>query len=339
MQQDVIKEMVEQNQKFPEIQNALIVKFGEQALGKSSIYEYIKRAKLGLPMVQESHNSGTKIDEQLLITIQQEVQKSQFFSVRSLAHKLNCCPNLVYRYLTDELHLVFKKTKWIPHSLNFSQKKNRKEMSLELFHILKKARHNAYANIITGDQSWFTYNYAPEGAWVLEDDKAPVFEKSRICLEKMMITVIWGVYGTYIIDDLPEGEHYTSTYFVEHILKPLEEQKGKIWRTRSKPKIWLHLDNCRVHNSQYTQKEMEKSRFERTPHPPYSPDIAPSDFFLFGYVKRKLIGHSFQTREALYQAIKSIIDGIRYSKRWEVFDAWATRCKWVYDHDGEYFQK
>jgi hypothetical protein len=27
------------------------------------------------------------------------------------------------------------------------------------------------------------------------------------------------------------------------------------------------------------------------PHPLYSPDLAPSDLFLFGYVKRKLMGH------------------------------------------------
>ena len=53
-------------------------------------------------------------------------------------------------------------------------------------------------------------------------------------------------------------------------------------------KIWLHLDNCKVHNSKKTSEAIEQFGFKRAPHPPYSPDIAPSDFFLFGYTKTKL---------------------------------------------------
>ena len=212
-------------------------------------------------------------------------------------------------------------------------------MSFELFQVLERSRGYGYRNIITGDQSWFIYNYAPEGAWVLEDEEPPVFEKSQIFIEKMMITVIWGVYGTYIIDDLPEGEHYNSAYFIEHILRPLEEQKDQIWPTRGEHKIWLHLDNCKVHNSKATQKEIELSTFQRAPHPPYSPDLAPSDFYLFGTIKGKLRGQSFQTREALYEAINEKINEISPSERMRVFDEWKERCQWVYEHKGLYFQK
>ena len=55
-------------------------------------------------------------------------------------------------------------------------------------------------------------------------------------------------------------------------------------------KIWLHLDNSRVHNSKVTLSITEKYGFKRAPHPAYSPDIAPSDSFLFGYIKGKLKG-------------------------------------------------
>ena len=44
-------------------------------------------------------------------------------------------------------------------------------MSFELFQVLTNCKHYGYRNIITGDQSWFIYNYAPEGAWVLEDEE------------------------------------------------------------------------------------------------------------------------------------------------------------------------
>jgi hypothetical protein len=35
------------------------------------------------------------------------------------------------------------------------------------------------------------------------------------------------------------------------------------------------------------------------PHPPYSPDLAPSDFFLFPKLKMKLKGRGFQTVEEI----------------------------------------
>jgi len=97
------------------------------------------------------------------------------------------------------------------------EKKKRKEMSFELFQVLTNCKHYGYRNIITGDQSWFIYNYAPEGAWVLEDEENPIFERSQLLIEKMMITVIWGVWGVYIVDQLPEGTHFNSEYFVEYI--------------------------------------------------------------------------------------------------------------------------
>ena len=99
------------------------------------------------------------------------------------------------------------------------------------------------------------------------------------------------------------------------------------------------MDNCRVHNSKFTQKEIEKSDFKRTPHPAYSPDIAPSDFFLFGYVKGQLTGHSFKERNELYGAIFSIIQNIPIEMKMAVFDEWAQRCEWVFSHEGLYFQK
>ena len=53
---------------------------------------------------------------------------------------------------------------------------------------------------------------------------------------------------------------------------------------------------------------MNISVFKRAPHPSYSPDLVPSEFFLFGYHKEKLNGHLFETREQLYEAIRTFID-------------------------------
>ena len=114
---------------------------------------------------------------------------------------------------------------------------------------------------------------------------------------------------------------------------------GFISEKQTKRKIWLHLDNCRVHNSVESQKRTKEAGFKRTPHPPYSPDIAPSDFFLFGYTKQKLKGHRFTDPDDLFEKIHEIIYKISKEKRKEVFDAWIKRCEYVISHGGEYYHE
>jgi hypothetical protein len=46
------------------------------------------------------------------------------------------------------------------------------------------------------------------------------------------------------------------------------------------------------------------------PHPPYSPDLAPSDFYLFGYVKRCFVGVPFEDGDQLLAAVEGVLEGI-----------------------------
>jgi hypothetical protein len=46
------------------------------------------------------------------------------------------------------------------------------------------------------------------------------------------------------------------------------------------------------------------------PHPPYSPDLASSDFDLFGYVKRYTTGLSFENADQLLAAVEGVLEGI-----------------------------
>ena len=97
--------------------------FGLHAYKRSTIYKYIQEVKLECFEPEESSYNGERIDEQLLTRIQQEIGQDKYFSVRSLAQKLNVNPHIIHRYLTQELHYVYKHSKWVPHSFNSSQKK------------------------------------------------------------------------------------------------------------------------------------------------------------------------------------------------------------------------
>jgi transposase len=46
-------------------------------------------------------------------------------------------------------------------------------------------------------------------------------------------------------------------------------------------------------------------------HPPYSPDLAPSDYHLFGPLKDYLRSHHYETDEAVQEAVRSWLRGAR----------------------------
>ena len=132
---------------------------------------------------------------------------------------------------------------------------------------------------------------------------------------------------------------YNSSYFIDNILIPLSEKKAHIWNGSSKKKIWLHLDNSIVHNSKTVMPKYDHLGFKRPPHPAYSPDVTLSDFYLFGYLEEKLKGKLFTDMDDLQEALNEILCSISHQQRKAVFEHWIARCKWVVEHNSDYFHK
>jgi hypothetical protein len=73
-------------------------------------------------------------------------------------------------------------------------------------------------------------------------------------------------------------------------------------------KDWLiRMDNAHLHNSRRVQECIKVSRAERLPHPAYNPDLAPSNFFLFVYIKGKLSDYNCQSLEELLSVITEFL--------------------------------
>jgi histone-lysine N-methyltransferase SETMAR len=53
---------------------------------------------------------------------------------------------------------------------------------------------------------------------------------------------------------------------------------------------WFHWDKVPVHTAVMVKDLMAARQFKMIEHPPYSPDLAPANFFLFPKVKRELAG-------------------------------------------------
>ena len=66
--------------------------------------------------------------------------------------------------------------------------------------------------------------------------------------------------------------------------------------------LLLH-DNAPVHISAKSQAAIQQCGFQQLSHPPYSPDLAPSDYFLFRVMKKFLRGKRFPSDEEVKEAV------------------------------------
>lgn len=335
-QRETIKKLTQNGQKEEQIENFLHKEWGNHAFHTSTIYKWMERTKTSPNDLEDQTREGRPIDEQLLNVIDQTLKDEPFSTIRSIAQTVNSNPATVYRYVTEYLKRIYRHTRWVPHTLTNEQKMHRVDESIKLLRLLKQCKTLKWKQIFTGDESIFMLHYGADGAWVAEDENGPIMDGSEIQQEKVMVTIIWGVSGFLVLDMLPENESFDSSYFIEHIITPFKQSHIVQSLKKSHKRVYLHLDNSRVHNSKYSHEKIESAGIFRAPQPAYSPDISPSDYFLFGYIKGKLKGKIFKTRDELFEAIYEILNSISKEKLIEVFESWIKRCKDIINRKGNY---
>ena len=83
-----------------------------------------------------------------------------------------------------------------------------------------------------------------------------------------------------------------------------EKHRGKLSKG-----VLLQQDNARVHTCKVAMDAVEQNRYEFIPHPAYSPDLAPSDFFLFPNLKKDIHGLHFWSDEEVVMAVEEWVNG------------------------------
>ncbi|GFO48915.1 histone-lysine N-methyltransferase SETMAR [Plakobranchus ocellatus] len=74
--------------------------------------------------------------------------------------------------------------------------------------------------------------------------------------------------------------------------------------------VVLQHDNATPHSANLTQQWLQRYGWEILPHSAHSPDLAPSDFHLFGPLKRHLGGVAFETEDDLISELMNWFDNL-----------------------------
>jgi histone-lysine N-methyltransferase SETMAR len=151
-----------------------------------------------------------------------------------------------------------------------------------------------------------------------------------------MSTIIWNLTRFYIVDRLPNDTKINSAYFVTNILTPLEEAIFPQRRAPHQKRLVIHLDNCSVHTSRVSTEWLEEHGMHRMPQPPYSPDLALSDFYLFPTVKEKFERTQVADEDQFSESIQAILSDIDQEELNGVFQVWVQRIQEVSEGNGDY---
>jgi histone-lysine N-methyltransferase SETMAR len=111
--------------------------------------------------------------------------------------------------------------------------------------------------------------------------------KSKSNFKATMI-VFFDIRKIVHIDLVPEGQTMNVVYYKEVLTilrEPVRRKRPEMWKKGS----WiLHHDIAPTHNTLSVKTFLEKHKVSVLEHPPYSPDLAPCDFFLFPKIKYAL---------------------------------------------------
>jgi histone-lysine N-methyltransferase SETMAR len=296
--------------------------YGEDALCRTQVYFWINEVERGTTDLNPVASPGREPDESLTAVIAGKLDADPHFSARKLAQSLGIAVSTICRYPTEVLGMKFRHLHWVPHTLTPVQKLMRAELAQSMLQALAKHEHTNHHFPFTGDESWMFYAYDHSTRWVAYWDDIDEIERPSHFHQKTMFTVFFNGTGEYKIAILPKGQKENSAYFIESVLHPLAKIRyPQVRRTRER-RVMLHSDKAPVHNTEGVRENLASFGFRRMAHPPYSPDLAPCNFFLLSAMEQAFPGQYFATIDDLLMSVEVFLRGLSADSLQTVFHEW-----------------
>ena len=150
---------------------------------------------------------------------------------------------------------------------------------------------------------------------------------------KLLMIPFFDSTGMIYMHWVPSGQTFNKEYYVE----VLREFRKRFRRKR--PALFksgqqhFHRDNAPVPNSILVTDYLTKMGIKTVPQPPYTPDLAPYDFWLFPKVR----GCRYETIEEMKEAMTKVIDTLTQEDFHGAFQKLLEKYKCI-PAGGDYFK-
>lgn len=309
-QRSVIRFLWSEGASGAEIYRRLSAQYGNSVLPQRSVYEWIEKFKNGRTSVTHEEGAGrpsTATTDDNIERVRDMVLLDRRVTIDEVANRLQISHGSAYEIIHNRLGFHKVCARWVPKQLTMLHKQTRLDICQQNLDRYGNEGDAFLDRIITGDETWI-HHYEPESKrqsmeWKHPQSPTKKKFKSQPSAGKLMLTVFWDSQGPVLEHYQERGSTINSARYSEMLIDRLKPAiRSKRRGLLSKGVVLLH-DNARPHTAAHTVETLQKLKFEVLAHPPYSPDLAPSDYHLFGPLKETLRGRRFTSDQEMKEAV------------------------------------
>jgi len=202
---------------------------------------------------------------------------------------------------------------FVLHALSDEQRHERVQYAKDIIKTVRRNK-NFLNSIVAEDETW-CFRYDPTTKCHSADWNSPASPKGKkVCLQKSkvkkMLVCFYDSKGIIHHEFVPEGQTVTGSFYLS-VLERLWKRIHCVQPEYSAPGSWFLLhDNVPVHQAVAVQEFLARKQVCVLHHRPYSPDLAPCDYFLFPKLKLPLKGRLLEVVQDIQAAMTSSLQAI-----------------------------
>lgn len=328
-----------------EIHRQLEEVYGPKCMDVKNVRKWCREFSAGRLNVHDEERSGRPSHtDETVRKVEELLLEDRRVTLDELAEKLQgvCSRDSIHSILINNLQYRKVSARWVPKMLTEEHKRKRIECAQQFVASFEDKGEEFLDSIVTGDETWAHY-YTPEmkeqsKQWRHSNSPKPKKFKQEKSAGKIMATVFWDRKGVLLVDFMPSGTTINADRYCETLRKLRRAIQNKRRGMLTKG-VRLHQDNARPHVAQKTMSLIQEFGWEVIDHPPYSPDVAPSDYHLFPALKKDLGGRKFATDEEVRQAVLTFLREAAGSWFEEGIQKFVCRMRKVIEREGDYIEK
>lgn len=279
--------------------------FGKNAPNQSTVSRWFKKfhsGDFGLEIEPRGRPETKVNNDDLKAAVESDTSQTS----RELAERFHVSIPTILDHL-HQINKVKKLDRWIPYELNENHIQRRFNACISL---LSRNKSDPFLErIVTCDEKWILHDNRKRSAQWLDAGEPPKHcPKRKIHQKKLMVTVWWTSRGVIHYSFMKQGQSITAEVYctqLDEMIKKLAEKQPRLVQ-RDRP-ILLH-DNARPHTANRTKLKLLEMDIETIDHPPYSPDLSPTDYYFFRNLDNFLQGKLFSSQQDVESAFFEFID-------------------------------
>lgn len=307
--------------------------FGKEAIKERTVQFWFQKFKKGDLTLEDASRSGrpSDVDDAIL---QSELKADPFSTTRELADRLQVSQTSITNHIR-QLGYIQKWSKWVPHELTEKNKMNRISACSSL--LLRYENEPFLDRLITGDEKWIRYNnIRRKRAYSFPGEPVPTTSKPDIHQQKVMLSLWWNRKGPIHFEVLSPNQTITADLYCDQLMRLAAQIRIKCPILANRKGVLLQHDNAKPHTAIKTQQKIHELGWEVLIHPPYSPDIAPTDYYLFRSLQNYLDQKSFRDSSDIKSAVVTFFDSKPEDFFAKGIDRLPERWRQVIANDGHY---